>query len=224
MPLQHLPVAVDWLITRRRLRALRGRRIAGESPQLAIGRKPDLESHLQLVRAEFVGASELDYLHAQSIVMLRRSIQPRRHYRLFRQLWFWEADHLLSCLSSRWLVSAADTLVDHARHPCEVATAMTAVMLVNTIKLYETERLAHGGWAFDAADPTWLQQPKPLFDGLTSFAIGRGDLISNQSLRLKRVSRRRDPACLILAELVQRMQHHDTVYSRFMAAAQAEAR
>lgn len=208
---------MDWLIPRGRLRALRGQRVAGDSPQLAIGRKPDLDSHLQLVRAEFVGASELDFLHASTIVMLRRGLQPRRHYRRFRQLWRWEADHLLRFLSSRWLVSAADTFVDHARHPREVATAMTAVVLVNTIKLYETERLAHGGLASDIPEASWTEKPQPLFDGLSSFRIGGGDLIYNQGLRLDQLCRRRDPASRILAELVQRMLQHDTVYSRFMA-------
>jgi len=102
---------------------------------------------------------------------------------------------------------------------------MTAVVLVNTIKLYETERIAHGGWVADSPNKAWIQRPpQHLFDGLTTFSIGRGDLIRNQVLRLKRATKRRDPASRILSELVRRMQHQDTVCLHFMAADSEKAR
>ena len=193
--------------------ALRYKRVPGARPQTALGRLADLEQHLAMLTAEFAGSSELELLHARTIVLLRRGLNRRRNQSRFYRLWFWHGRFLVDQLNSRWLVSAADTFVDHPRNPTEQATAMAAVLLVNTVKLYESERLQLG-LSGGAPLPVTTGDPMPLFDGLTTYLVGRGDLITNLRQRLALVNRRAGPANLILAELMRRLQSHDTIYRR----------
>ena len=202
--------------------SLRETRVPGHSPQPAFGRISALDEHLGMLAREFAGASQLEFTLACTIVMLRRGIEVKRNLARFRRIWFWHARFLCRRLNSRWLISAADTLVDFPRNRAEQATAMAAVLLGSTVKLYETERRL-----FDAASmnntgrssvPTVNPNKRPveLFDGLTAFQVGCGDLITNLNARLAGFcsGRRRDTATRILDELMHRMRTHDSVYGR----------
>jgi len=208
--LSPIPKARCWWIPGYRLRS---RMVPGRAVQPGLGRLADLHQHLAMLSAEFAGASELELLHARTIVLLRRGLDVSRNRARFRRLWFWHGAFLCERLNSRWLISAADTFVDHPRSPAEQATALAAVLLASTVKLYESERhqLGHRG---SAPLPISQGDPQPLFDGLTTYLVGRGDLLGNLGHRLSCVNRRGRPANLILAELMRRLQRHDTIYSR----------
>ena len=202
--------------------ALREERVPGHSPAVAFGRISALDEHLGMLAREFAGASQLEFTLACTIVMLRRGIEVRRNLARFRRIWFWHGRFLCRRLSSRWLISAADTLLDFPRNRAEQATALAAVVLGTTVKLYETERrlqnpncsITSGGTSVPVSDPN--QQPAELFDGLTAFQVGHGDLITNFKARLTRfcVGGRRHTASKILNELMHRMRKHDSAYAR----------
>jgi len=202
--------------------ALREDRVPGQSATLAFGRIPALDQHIGMLAREFAGASQLEFTLACTIVMLRRGIEVKRNLARFRRIWFWHGRFLCRRLSSRWLISAADTLIDFPRTRAEQATAMAAVVLGTTVKLYETERrlsdpgnsAVSGRTSVPVVDPN--QKPEEIFDGLTAFQVGHGDLITNFNARLARFcsGRRRNTATRILDELMQRMRTYDSAYAR----------
>lgn len=200
--------------------ALRETRVPGQRRAPAFGRISALDEHLGMLAREFAGATQLEYTLACTIVMLRRGIEVKRNLARFRRIWFWHGRFLCRHLNSRWLISSADTLLDFPRTRAEHATAMAAVLLGSTVKLYETERRlvladreSGTGEAFRKnADPN--VPPVELFDGLTAFKVGCGDLIKNLDTRLAQFCQGRSTATRILDELMRRMRRHDSIYAR----------
>jgi len=193
----------------------------GQQAQYAHGAASDLAQHLQRVRGEFVGQSELLYRHAQLIVLIRREADAAANYARLERMWLAQTDFLCRQLDLRWLVAACDSFIDHARDPALRALAMGAVLLVNTVKLQETERLLAGQRAHAPADrPEVLQALHTgrvgLFDGLTAFVAGTDDTLRNMRWRLQDVSGLH-PLGAIVLEIFERLQHdgNDNVYLRF---------
>lgn len=194
---------------------LRATIIPGTLPTAAPRARLPLEQHTQLLRGEFIGKSELLLYHALLNVQLRRGLDPEASLERFRSLWRDHGDFLLHQLDCRWLVSACDSIADHFPEPEERAAALAASLLVNLIKLHETERRAQGD---PSQPPAALAYPWPgrhdLFDGLTAYRIGRGDMIRNLQERVQRVSASVVFAGPILRELLRRMNGNDTVLKR----------
>ena len=84
---------------------------AGETTQTR-GSVKDLEAHLDNLRVEFSGQSELLWHHAKLIVLIRRGFKEKETYLSFRELWQTEQDFLFQHLHIRWLISATDTMAD----------------------------------------------------------------------------------------------------------------
>ena len=106
-----------------------------------------------------------------------------------------EAGHVLARqLSLRWLVSAADTFVDHPRDPSEQAAALAATLAAGAVKLSETERLDGP----EDAPPRPRDPRTPLFDGMGGLrARARRHAAQPPRARDGRADRRsrgRDPA------------------------------
>lgn len=131
----------------------------------------------------------------------------------FRRIWAEEGEFLCSRLDSRWLVSACDTIIDHFEERDEVATAVAGTLFMNTVKLYETERLVQQP-ARGFEEVLGADRRVTLFDGMAAFLVGRGDMVRNM---LDRVTRGADSpiASPILKELIRRANTHDTVFKRF---------
>jgi len=139
-----------------------------------------LQQHLVKLEEEFAGKSVLTLYHAALIVLIRREADVERHFAAFEELWRSHQPQLLSELNLRWLVSAADTFIDHNDDLAVRALLLNTVMLVNTVKLYETEKSQLQGRGLSAL----LEEPNfNLFDGLTSFKVGADDTLLNQSQR-----------------------------------------
>lgn len=176
-----------------------------------------LDIHLDNLRAEFSGKSELLHYHATLIVHIRREADVERNYQLFRDLWDCEAKFLLDNLDIRWLISAADTLADHDCEHQARDVAMMAVLLVNTVKLYETERLiypANDMQTYPMETVSSLNSLEPLFDGLRCFAVGRDDTLRNMYWRIQSFAHIK-PSGQILSEIYDRLQVNDTAFMRF---------
>lgn len=193
-------------------------KLIGDTEQIYThGADKDISQHLQHLRSEFAGQSELLYYHAQLIVLIRREYQVAEQFAQFERLWNTESEFLREHLNTRWLISATDTFADHSTDPTTRSLALAASLLVNTIKLQETERYLQATEQL-ADQPERRQQLQTgrvaLFDGTSAFAVGTDDTLRNLRWRLDAIS----PMNLmgeVLAELFQRVQTHDTVYQRF---------
>ena len=180
------------------------------------GSDNDLKSHLANLRNEFNGKSELEYYHAELNVFLRRRIDPIETFRKLSNLWVRESDFLIENLNTRWLISAADSFIDHDTNPLSRAYAFSAVCLVNSCKLFETERFASNTGNIEY-EPDKLDQLRKervaLFDGTSAFTIGTCDTLRNMRWRLD--SMKSELASFkILQEIFERINTHDTVYNR----------
>lgn len=178
-----------------------------------------IERHLESLRREFSGQSELLLRHAELIVLIRRAYDLRTSYAQFRDLWFKEGDFLREKLNIRWLVSATDTFADHDPDMAIRAVAMLTSSLAITIKMSESERyLTHANEAtIDQARVEYLQHNLvPLFEGLSGFTVGTDDTLRNMVWRMEPFMKV-EPVGPILREVWERFQNEDTVFARFRA-------
>jgi hypothetical protein len=184
------------------------------------GRLEDIDDHLRMIAREFSGQPMILFYHAWLIVHIRRGQLVKAAE--FQNLWKSEPDYLIQHLNSRWLVSACDTFADIGQNDGETQLALATTLMMAVIKLYETEKCGYQvRQSFFSMISKKRQADKPspfvseLFDGLTTFAVGNGDLIFNLLVRTKSVSER-TPSIIgqILTELLRRLHKNDTVFKR----------
>lgn len=197
--------------------ALKSTIINGDDVEYTHGSNKDIQTHITDLRNEFTGQSELLYYHAQLIVFMRREFKVKENFALFEQLWESQQDYLLTHLNIRWIVSAADTFVDHSTDPLARSMAMNVITLVNTIKMNETERYLQSTEK-DTDNATRLESLQnervALSDGMSGFAVGTDDTLRNMRWRLEEVAQLH-PLGLMLLEVFNRLQTQETVYKRF---------
>ncbi|MEZ5958981.1 MAG: hypothetical protein R3C30_00950 [Hyphomonadaceae bacterium] len=171
----------------------------------------DLAEHLRKLEQEFCGDPLLHYYHAAISVLIRRDIQRDLALQQFEGMWR-AAPECLMQLSLRWLISACDTLMEHAPNLADRTAGAMGSFLGNAVKLYETERRFSA--APSALDAEAAVAPVSLFDGLTSFSVGYGDMIFNQRQRFAELAREGSFAHRIVAEIISRLDANDTVFRR----------
>ena len=189
-----------------------------ESQKYTHGSDNDLLSHLKNLASEFHQESELLYYHAKLNVLLRREYKTKETFNSFRVLWNKESKFLLDHLNTRWLVAAADSFVDHDDDPIARSQAFCAISLVNTCKIYETERFATKSLnnEYDSQQVEALQKERvALFDGTSAFAVGTDDTLRNMSWRMNSLPMV-GPCSLILKEIFERLNKHETAYKRMV--------
>lgn len=204
------------------LAELKGRPIEGDERTYSYSRHEDLSEHLEILRREFIGLPEITFYHAVLVVLIRRKLSMTENVNRFHELWREEAEFLCDYLDSRWLISACDTIADHCPDRRERALAIAGSLFMNTIKLYETERWSTGKYGIKQ-DYKPVVTRVPLHDGLSSFVIGQGDMITNLHRRVRSLADCGGPAGLILNELLKRASLHDTVYRRFRSVHKNQA-
>ncbi|MEB2843110.1 hypothetical protein GAO09_26775 [Rhizobiales bacterium RZME27] len=188
----------------------------GETVQTR-GSEKSVDTHLANLRREFSGKPELVFYHAKLVVLLRREFQVEKTFALFRELWEQEAEFLCQNLNIRWLISACDTFADLDDREAVRNAALMASVLVNTVKIYESER-----FVTDAADghvnaekiDALQTELVPLFEGMSSFTVGTDDTLRNMRWRLDRVFVEQQPMGLILKTIYDRLQTNDTAFAR----------
>ena len=182
------------------------------------GSNKNLTQHLDDLKSEFAGQSELLYYHAKIVVLIRRGYKTDKNFERFNALWSSERKFLLKNLNTRWLISAADTYADFSTDPLEQTLALSSSLLINTIKLYETERFIY---AIDSLNEnkenieTLKNQRVDLFDGTSAFAVGTDDTLRNMRWRLDKVCKHNSILGGLLHEIFNRLQVQETAYSRF---------
>jgi hypothetical protein len=191
---------------------------AGESRQTR-GSHDNLDQHYEALRLEFSGQSELVFEHARLNVLLRRKVTPRETYAQLEKLWTSETEYLLAHLNIRWLVSACDSVADWDPDPVAQATALSVSMLVNTVKMTESERYLLNAPPRDF-DPDRCAHVNahlvPLFEGLSAFTVGTDDTLRNMRWRIEAQKDRHFTGAILLT-VFDRLQVNDTVYARFRA-------
>lgn len=180
------------------------------------GRKRYLGEHLRALKHEFSGKSELCYLHAELVVKIRRGIDQATTLERFFLLWEHENEHLTANLNSRWLISALDTFADYGS-PVQRAVALMQVAFFNTIKLAETEHLVLGAPpAVDSLAGLASTPPVPLWDGMESYNVVRGDMLRNMLERMQRATRADLILTRIFETLLERAKASNNLLSRMM--------
>lgn len=195
--------------------------ISGTSVQYTHGADKNLKQHIDNLRQEFVGQPELNYYHAKLIVLIRRNYETKQQFAQFNALWQQEHEFLIQSLNTRWLISACDTFIDHSEDEHLKCLLMNAVILINTIKLQESERYLHvtENIPVDVNRQHSLQNERlALFDGVAGFAVGTDDTLRNMRWRLDRLCAAH-PLGQIVTRIFEQVQlpESDTVYSRFRA-------
>lgn len=193
--------------------------IEGDETKYTHGSDKNLQSHVENLKLEFVGRTELEYYHANLIVLIRRDFQTAKNFELFEQLWYQHQEFLIKNLNTRWLISACDTFIDHSEDDYLKFLLMNAVVMVNTIKLQESERFLTDSEDTKALNEriTFLQTERlALFDGVSGFAVGTDDTLRNMRWRLDKLCNDHTLGGIVL-EIFERAQQPDanTVFSRF---------
>lgn len=200
------------------LDALKKQIIEGKETRYTHGSAKDLNEHIEQLEQEFVGHSALNHYHASLIVLIRREVDVQNNYAKFKALWMTERDYLLASLNTRWLISACDTFIDLEDDPLLQAILMNAVILINTIKLQETERfLCDQLLEVNLQHQDLLQQQRyALFDGTSAFTVGTDDTLRNMRWRLEQICETHELGQIVM-KVFDRLQldQNNNVYSRF---------
>lgn len=197
----------------------------------ALTNKPrtnDLQAHLDNLKHQFIGRSELCFYHATLIVLLRRKYKIEQTFSDFEQLWEAETDYLLDHLSLRWIVSACDTFIDHSKNSVRAAILMNITTLINTLRVYETQQ-------FLQLDATVKRSPLnrdnvealyqgglPLYDDLTYFRVGTDDTLKNMRSRYEKFYSSDQLATTILVYTFDRLQNNESAFSTMRALHKSE--
>ena len=197
---------------------LKSQVIEGNELKYTHGSAKDLNEHIEQLKHEFVGQSALNHYHASLIVLIRREVDVQENFEKFKALWTVERDFLLRSLNIRWLISACDTFLDLHDDMTLKAILMNAVVLINTLKLQETERyLCDQSLQVNLEHQTKLQTERyALFDGTSAFAVGTDDTLRNMRWRLDQICAVH-PLGQLVIEIFDRLQREENnnVYSRF---------
>jgi hypothetical protein len=189
---------------------LRNTLVLGTHYAPSFGRHDDLNAQVAMLRQEFVGQSALKFTHALLNMLLRRGIATEVVYGHFQTLWETQADILVELLDSRWLISACDTIADQSPDPAEAQSAALISLFGNTVKLAESERLMQP----PEETVTPIAPRTPLFDGMTAFMSGTGDMPANLMNRLGKSLQPHSVSGVIGRELISRCLRNETVFSR----------
>lgn len=180
-------------------------------------RLKDLSAHLNKVKTEFIDKPEICFYHATLIVLLRRGYKSKETYKEFEKLWETESDFLLSNLSLRWIVSACDTFVDHSPNPLRSAIFLNVSTLINTLKIYETEKFLRGFETIDDINEKNVEalylKHLDLYQGLTYFRIGTDDTLRNMRARYEAFKDLDQLATSILLFVFEQIQNSQTAFS-----------
>lgn len=192
--------------------------IIGDQIEYTHGSAKDINEHIEQLKQEFVGQSALNHFHASLIVLIRREVDTQNNYHKFKALWMAERDFLVQSLNIRWLISACDTFIDFDEDVTLKAILMNAVVLINTIKLQETERfLCDQSLEVNAQHQDLLQKQRyALFDGTSAFAVGTDDTLRNMRWRLEQICETHELGQIVM-EIFDRLQleQNNNIYSRF---------
>lgn len=195
------------------LKLYKNARVTGKPGRTWVSRRKNLAGHFRMLQPEFSGKSRLAHLLACCIVTIRRTKGRGPGLHLFHRITKEHGEFVSKELSSRWLVSVCDTFADHGENPTQRAIAMSGSILVNSVKLFETE-LKNFYPPRPWPPKTRFRDTPALFDGLTPFWIEGGDMVTNLFDRLEKICELDPVAGQFTKEALERMLQNDTTFKR----------
>jgi hypothetical protein len=199
--------------------ALKSQRPEGEACGISFETSENLSEHFDHLQKDFVGLPLLCFAHAQLVVCIRRKLDLAETVPAFLKLWATESEFLTAHLNSRWLISACDTFADYGSD-AQQAAAMILVVLINAVKLAETERLSLRDATsrpekFNAiAESHRAKAHIELWDGMTAYAPFSGDMPRNMLRRVALLTEKDAALAAITRTLVRRAVVADTLLGR----------
>lgn len=179
----------------------------------------DLENHLNNLKHQMLGCSELYFYHNTLVILIRRKYKIAETFAEFERLWTAESEFLLEHLSIRWIVSACDTFIDYATDTNRSAILMNVISMINTLRAYETEKfLQHpidnkSSSLNDDNVARLYQGDLPLYAGLTYFRIGTDDSLRNMRKRYRKFYKVDELATTILLSVFEKLQSNDNAFT-----------
>ena len=144
-------------------------------------------------------------------VYVRRGVHAEASFRCLRQLVEGQLDSVLAQLSTRWLVSICDSYADHG-DAIEARNALLISSFLNWERLAATYvRWAVPGRVGHRVDAPVPPDNQPLWDGLMTVQLERGDTVSNLLARYARLLAPTPPLLAIWRTLLARIRAHDSV-------------
>ncbi|MEM6375724.1 MAG: hypothetical protein AAF686_05745 [Pseudomonadota bacterium] len=143
-----------------------------------------LKKKLTEIENEFLGQSKLLALHAILIAVLRPDAPPETAVSLFQRVWKEQGAFLLDHLDFRWKMSAMTTFADHGANVEHRTLGMGLSILLDTIKLYESERRRSGQSARRLSERDPDARLASLAFGMDPYYFRNGDLDRNMLSRL----------------------------------------
>lgn len=197
---------------------LKEKYITGSNIEYTFGANKNLSTHITNLKKEFIDQPEICHFHATLIVLIRREVDIKENFARFKELWLLEKEFLIQHLNIRWLISACDTFIDHDDDLFLKALMMNAVVLINTIKMQETEKLlCDQNFKENASMKHKLMSERVnLFDGISAFAVGTDDTLRNMRWRLEELSKQHELGQIVI-EVFKRLNinENSNVYMRF---------
>ncbi len=191
-----------------------GARMMPADAEMPEASRVDMRNQADILRYHFRGRSELAWTLGLVISCLRRDTQLTEKARnLFHRIWREEGQNLVAELSTRWLISTLQTFLDHGRGEAQRLIGGIGYFYANMMKIYEGER-AIEGLETDAVYPGSEAQTKNGFRGMDRYTLGGTDLLLNTNALALSYAAADPVAGLILEELLLRVKHSHSVFSR----------
>jgi polysaccharide pyruvyl transferase WcaK-like protein len=151
-------------------------------------------------------------------VYLRRGIRPVASFRCVKQLIEGNLDLALSQLDTRWLISVCDSYTDHG-DAIESRNALLISSFLNWERLAESYlRWSNPDLCSLKIDRPIPQTNEPLWDGLITVHLRRGDTLNNLLIRYARVLHPTPVLLAIWRELLSRIRANNTLLAALETA------
>ncbi len=145
------------------------------------------------------------------IILLRRQKETDIIWPRFNTLINDKIDQICSNFDTRWLVSIADTFADYGT-PIEQRNAIFISIVVNFEKLWATNLLMYDiQLNQDKLNILKKNRIIPLWDGMYSFNINRGDMMNNLFFRIRRLIKETPVLEKIFETILDRIIINDTI-------------
>ena len=150
-------------------------------------------------------------------VYLRRNKYSEATFCCLRQLVEGNLNLVLNQLNSRWLVSICDSYADFGK-PIEARNAL----LISTFLNWERLAASYIHWSDPSRKTRRIDNPvdpknQPLWDGLVTVQLTRGDTINNLLIRYAKLLEKTPHLLKIWRALLDRLQNNDSVMSALNA-------
>lgn len=144
------------------------------------------------------------------IVQLRRQNNVEQNWQAFQKIIAKNLNQVCSELDTRWLISVADTYADFGS-PVEQRNALYISMIANFEKLWATHLLMYDLKPnIERTNKLRNNETIPLWDGMYSFNINRGDMTRNLFGRLFEFQKETPVLEKILETVLKRMIENET--------------